>query len=69
MTLAGQGALSIGDLFGAAAVLTDSGQVAAAIALYHRWIAHTNTPRATTPAPKPPCAAPLPAMPTSSRRA
>ena len=44
MTLAGQGALSIGDLFGAAAVLTDSGQVAAAIALYHRWIAHTNTP-------------------------
>ena len=44
MTLAGQGALSIGDLFGAAAVLTESGQVAAAIALYHRWIAHTNTP-------------------------
>lgn len=44
MALAVQGALTISDLFGAAAVLTDSGQVPAAIALYRAWIAHTPSP-------------------------
>jgi predicted O-linked N-acetylglucosamine transferase (SPINDLY family)/SAM-dependent methyltransferase len=44
MALTAQGALSIADLFGAAAVLTESGQVPAAIALYRSWIAHTDTP-------------------------
>ncbi|MET0321341.1 MAG: tetratricopeptide repeat protein [Duganella sp.] len=44
MALAARGALSIADLFGAAAVLTESGQVPATIALYRSWIAHTDTP-------------------------
>lgn len=46
MAMAVQGTLSITDLFGAAAVLTDSGQAAAAIALYTTWIEHTTTPLA-----------------------
>jgi len=44
MALAVQGALSIGDLFGAAAVLQESGQLPAAIALYRAWIDHTPSP-------------------------
>ncbi|MTW35092.1 tetratricopeptide repeat protein [Pseudoduganella danionis] len=46
MALAVKGALSISDLFGAAAVLQESGQMPAAIALYRAWIAHTDTPLA-----------------------
>jgi predicted O-linked N-acetylglucosamine transferase (SPINDLY family)/glycosyltransferase involved in cell wall biosynthesis len=46
MALANQGVLSIADLFGAAAVLQDSGQSPAAIELYRAWIAHTETPLA-----------------------
>nr|WP_315401846.1 tetratricopeptide repeat protein [uncultured Duganella sp.] len=44
MALAARGALSIGDLFGAAAVLQESGQLPAAIGLYRAWIAHTPSP-------------------------
>ncbi|SEO60229.1 Predicted O-linked N-acetylglucosamine transferase, SPINDLY family [Duganella sp. CF517] len=44
MALAASGALSIGDLFGAAAVLQESGQLPAAIALYRTWILHTPSP-------------------------
>ncbi|USX20631.1 methyltransferase domain-containing protein [Oxalobacteraceae bacterium OTU3REALA1] len=44
MALAAKGALSIGDLFGAAAVLQESGQVPAAIGLYRAWIEHTPSP-------------------------
>ena len=44
MALAVKGALSIGDLFGAAAVLQESGQLPAAIALYRAWIDHTPSP-------------------------
>lgn len=43
MALAAQGRLAIADLFGAAAVLTESGQPQVAIALYHTWIAHSDT--------------------------
>jgi predicted O-linked N-acetylglucosamine transferase (SPINDLY family) len=44
MALAVQGALSIGDLFSAAGVLQESGQLPAAIALYEAWITHTPSP-------------------------
>ncbi|GJI93148.1 O-linked N-acetylglucosamine transferase family protein [Duganella hordei] len=44
MAMAVKGMLSIGDLFGAAGVLQESGQVPAAIALYRTWIAHTPSP-------------------------
>src|SRR5450830_538912 len=44
MAMAVQGQLSIGDLFGAAAVLQDSGQLPAAIGLYRAWIDHTPSP-------------------------
>jgi predicted O-linked N-acetylglucosamine transferase (SPINDLY family) len=44
MAMAVKGVLSIGDLFGAAGVLQESGQVPAAIALYRTWIAHTPSP-------------------------
>jgi predicted O-linked N-acetylglucosamine transferase (SPINDLY family)/SAM-dependent methyltransferase len=44
MGMAAQGVLSIGDLFGAAAVLQESGQLPAAIALYRTWIDHTPSP-------------------------
>jgi predicted O-linked N-acetylglucosamine transferase (SPINDLY family) len=44
MAMAASGALSIGDLFGAAAVLQESGQLPAAIALYQTWILHTPSP-------------------------
>jgi predicted O-linked N-acetylglucosamine transferase (SPINDLY family)/SAM-dependent methyltransferase len=44
MALAVKGSLSIGDLFGAAAVLQESGQVPAAIGLYRAWIDHTPSP-------------------------
>ena len=44
MALAARGALSIGDLFGAAAVLQESGQLPAAIGLYRAWIEHTQSP-------------------------
>ena len=44
MAMAVQGQLSIGDLFGAAAVLQESGQLPAAIGLYRAWIAHTPSP-------------------------
>lgn len=44
MALAAKGALSIGDLFGAAAVLQESGQLPAAIGLYRTWIQHTPSP-------------------------
>jgi len=44
MALAVQGALSIGDLFAAAAVLQESGQLPAAIGLYRAWIDHTPSP-------------------------
>jgi tetratricopeptide (TPR) repeat protein len=46
MGMAAQGILSIGDLFGAAAVLQESGQLPAAIALYRTWIEHTPSPLA-----------------------
>jgi predicted O-linked N-acetylglucosamine transferase (SPINDLY family)/SAM-dependent methyltransferase len=46
MGMAAQGVLSIGDLFGAAAVLQESGQLPAAIALYRAWIDHTPSPLA-----------------------
>lgn len=44
MAMAVKGQLSITDLFGAAAVLQDSGQVPAAIGLYRAWIEHTPSP-------------------------
>jgi predicted O-linked N-acetylglucosamine transferase (SPINDLY family)/SAM-dependent methyltransferase len=44
MALAVKGSLSIGDLFGAAAVLQESGQLPAAIGLYRAWIDHTPSP-------------------------
>ncbi len=44
MALAVKGVLSIGDLFGAAAVLQESGQLPAAIGLYRAWIEHTPSP-------------------------
>jgi predicted O-linked N-acetylglucosamine transferase (SPINDLY family)/SAM-dependent methyltransferase len=44
MGMAVKGVLSIGDLFGAAAVLQESGQLPAAIALYRTWIDHTPSP-------------------------
>ena len=44
MALAASGALSIGDLFGAAAVLQESGQLPAAIGLYQTWILNTPSP-------------------------
>jgi predicted O-linked N-acetylglucosamine transferase (SPINDLY family)/SAM-dependent methyltransferase len=44
MALAVKGVLSIGDLFGAAAVLQESGQLPAAIGLYRAWIDHTPSP-------------------------
>ncbi|MTV39971.1 O-linked N-acetylglucosamine transferase family protein [Duganella radicis] len=44
MAMAVKGALSIADLFSAAAVLQESGQLPAAIALYHAWIEHTPSP-------------------------
>lgn len=44
MGLTLQGALSIGDLFGAATVLQESDQLPAAIALYRAWIEHTPSP-------------------------
>jgi predicted O-linked N-acetylglucosamine transferase (SPINDLY family)/SAM-dependent methyltransferase len=44
MALAVKGVLSIGDLFAAAAVLQESGQLPAAIGLYRAWIEHTPSP-------------------------
>jgi predicted O-linked N-acetylglucosamine transferase (SPINDLY family)/SAM-dependent methyltransferase len=44
MAMAVKGTLSIGDLFGAAAVLQESGQLPAAIALYRAWIDHSQSP-------------------------
>jgi len=44
MAMAVKGQLSITDLFGAAAVLQDSGQGPAAIGLYRAWIEHTPSP-------------------------
>jgi predicted O-linked N-acetylglucosamine transferase (SPINDLY family) len=44
MAMAVKGSLSIGDLFGAAAVLQESGQLPAAIALYRAWIDHSQSP-------------------------
>lgn len=44
MAMAVKGQLSIGDLFGAAAVLQESGQLQAAIGLYRGWIEHTPSP-------------------------
>jgi hypothetical protein len=44
MAMAVKGQLSIGDLFGAAAVLQESGQLPAAIGLYRSWIEHTPSP-------------------------
>ncbi|SDH50056.1 MULTISPECIES: methyltransferase domain-containing protein [unclassified Duganella] len=44
MAMAANGQLSIPDLFGAAAVLQESGQLPAAIALYRTWIEHTPSP-------------------------
>ncbi|MYN43136.1 methyltransferase domain-containing protein [Duganella sp. FT109W] len=44
MAMAVKGQLSIADLFGATAVLQDSGQVPAAIGLYRAWIEHTPSP-------------------------
>jgi len=44
MALAVSGALSIGDLFNAAAVLQESGQLPAAVGLYRAWIEHTPSP-------------------------
>ncbi|WP_432380646.1 methyltransferase domain-containing protein [Duganella sp. P38] len=44
MGLAVKGQLSIADLFGAAAVLQESGQLPAAVALYRAWIEHTPSP-------------------------
>ncbi|MRX11239.1 methyltransferase domain-containing protein [Pseudoduganella sp. FT25W] len=44
MALAVKGQLSIADLFGAAAVLQESGQLPAAIALYRAWIDHAQSP-------------------------
>jgi predicted O-linked N-acetylglucosamine transferase (SPINDLY family)/SAM-dependent methyltransferase len=44
MAMATQGQLSIADLFGAAAVLQESGQLPAAIGLYRAWIDHTPSP-------------------------
>jgi len=44
MALATRGALTISDLFGAAAVLQESGQLPAAIGLYQAWIKHTPSP-------------------------
>lgn len=46
MALAVQGQLTIGDLFGAAAVLQESGQLPAAIGLYRAWLEHTPSPLA-----------------------
>jgi len=46
MALALQGSLGIGDLFSAAAVLQESGQLQSAIALYRAWLAHTPSPLA-----------------------
>ncbi|MBY0557555.1 MAG: methyltransferase domain-containing protein [Burkholderiaceae bacterium] len=46
MALALQGSLGIGDLFNAAAVLQESGQLQSAIALYRAWLAHTPSPLA-----------------------
>ncbi|WP_374361035.1 methyltransferase domain-containing protein [Pseudoduganella danionis] len=46
MALALQGSLGIGDLFNAAAVLQESGQLQSAIALYRSWLAHTPSPLA-----------------------
>ena len=44
MAMATKGQLSIADLFGAAAVLQESGQLPAAIGLYRAWIEHTPSP-------------------------
>jgi predicted O-linked N-acetylglucosamine transferase (SPINDLY family) len=44
MAMAVKGSLSIGDLFGAAAVLQESGQLPAAVALYRAWIDHSQSP-------------------------
>jgi predicted O-linked N-acetylglucosamine transferase (SPINDLY family)/SAM-dependent methyltransferase len=44
MAMAVSGQLSIADLFGAAAVLQESGQLPAAIGLYRAWIDHTPSP-------------------------
>lgn len=44
MAMATSGQLSIADLFGAAAVLQESGQLPAAIGLYRAWIEHTPSP-------------------------
>ncbi|GJJ05286.1 hypothetical protein RugamoR64_58240 [Duganella rhizosphaerae] len=46
MAMAASGTLSIADLFSAAGVLQESGQLPAAVALYRTWIAHTPSPLA-----------------------
>ena len=46
MASAASGQLSITDLFGAAAQLQEAGHNQAAIALYHVWLKHTDTPLA-----------------------
>ncbi|WGG50707.1 methyltransferase domain-containing protein [Rugamonas sp. DEMB1] len=46
LQLAASGAMSITDLFGAAAQLQEHGQLDAAIALYRLWLDHTVTPLA-----------------------